>query len=283
MSKYTTELRYICENYAGLDESVGGNGYNEVIENSRASLFDFNYPIFDEEYREGLEKKIIKHYYMREIGFETVGLFKIRLDMKMNEIMPYYNQLYESARLEFNPFYDVDYTRTHVGSTGEEKNHSGNSEYSRNGSSTRNEEGSNTGVVQNQFQNSENVENENVGKNLYSDTPQGSIVNLENNSYLTNATIDVGSDTSETTGSGSSTQNTTNGHTVDVTNSNTESGNNSDEFTETVNGDNQYTESVTGKMGTVDKATLLKKYRETFLNIDMQVINELEDLFFQLW
>lgn len=266
-----------------MDESVGGNGYNEVIEKSRKSLFDFDYPIFDEQYREGLEKKIIKHYYLREIGFETVGLFKIRLDMKMNEIMPYYNQLYESAKLEFNPFYDVDYTRTHVGSADEEKNHSGNSEYSRSGNSTRNEEGSNTGVVQNQFQNSENVENGSVSKNLYSDTPQGSIVNLENNSYLTNATIDTGSDTSETTGSGSSTQNTTNGHTVGVTSTNSESGDNSDKFTETVNGNNQYTESVTGKMGTVDKATLLKRYRETFLNIDMQVINELEDLFFQLW
>lgn len=110
MSKYTTELRFICEQYAGLSESVGYPNVKDVIEQSRTKIFDFDFPIFDEEYRAVLETKIIKHYYMYEIGFETVSLFKYFLDTRLNEIMPYYNQLYKSELIKFDPMCDFDYT-----------------------------------------------------------------------------------------------------------------------------------------------------------------------------
>ena len=113
MSKYTTEVRYICEVNAGLTESTGGNDVEQVIANSRAKIFDFNYPIYDESYRSILETKILKHFYTREIGLETVGLWKLKLNTKMNEIMPYYNQLYKSALLEFNPLWTDDYQALH--------------------------------------------------------------------------------------------------------------------------------------------------------------------------
>ena len=96
MSKYTTEVRYICENYANQTESKGYNSVQNILDNSWDKVFDFDFPIFDENYREPLCKKILKHFYTREIGEETVGLWKLRLDDRMNEIMPYYNQLYES-------------------------------------------------------------------------------------------------------------------------------------------------------------------------------------------
>ena len=35
MSKYTTELRFICENSAGLTESVGYSGIDEVLDKAR--------------------------------------------------------------------------------------------------------------------------------------------------------------------------------------------------------------------------------------------------------
>ena len=96
MSNYTTEVRYICEAKAGLTESAGQNSVNEIIAASLSSIFNFNFPIFDEQYRSVLETKILKHYYTREIAFESVGLWQLKLDTKLNEIMPYYNQLYES-------------------------------------------------------------------------------------------------------------------------------------------------------------------------------------------
>lgn len=108
MSKYTTEIRYICEHYAGLNESTGFEDVDEVVEAARSKIFS-NYPIFDESHRAELEKKILKHYYTREIGFETVGLFKLHLNARMAEIMPYYNKLYESETLEFNPFINTDF------------------------------------------------------------------------------------------------------------------------------------------------------------------------------
>lgn len=103
MSKYTTEVRYICENYANQTESKGYNSVQSILDNSWDKVFDFDFPIFDENYREPLCKKILKHFYTREIGEETVGLWKLRLDDRMNEIMPYYNKLYESELISIEP------------------------------------------------------------------------------------------------------------------------------------------------------------------------------------
>lgn len=110
MSKYTTEVRFICEESAGLVHSEGYSSIDSVLDKARDKVFDFYFPIFDENYRTTLENKILKHYYTREIGFETVGLWKHFLDVRMNEIMPYYNQLYTSELIKFNPMYDVDLT-----------------------------------------------------------------------------------------------------------------------------------------------------------------------------
>lgn len=108
MSKYTTELRFICETSAGLTDSEGYNSINSILNKCVDKIFDFDFPIFDETYRRVLERKILKHYYTREIATETVGLWKHFLDTRLNEIMPYYNKLYESELLDFNPFYSVD-------------------------------------------------------------------------------------------------------------------------------------------------------------------------------
>lgn len=75
--------------------------------------FDFglqDYPIFDATYRAGLNQKILDHYRMYEIGQETDGLFKFTLNRRMNEIMPYYNKLYESERIEYDPLSTMDFT-----------------------------------------------------------------------------------------------------------------------------------------------------------------------------
>lgn len=115
MSKYTTELRYICESLTGLDESVGNNKTEEIINKARPLIFNFNFPIFEEGYEVGLEKKIIDHFYFREIGYETYGLWQNRLRMKLNEIMPYYNKLYLTEEFEYDPLGSLDYTVIHEG------------------------------------------------------------------------------------------------------------------------------------------------------------------------
>lgn len=117
MSRFTTEVRYICENYAGFDESVGLSKIDEVLDSAVPKVFDFDYPIFEEVYRRPLERKILSHYYTREIGYETVGRWKLALRNKMNEIMPYYNQLYKAAGQfgRLNLFEDVNLTDSKSG------------------------------------------------------------------------------------------------------------------------------------------------------------------------
>ena len=66
--------------------------------------------------RDELNAKILNHYRYQEIGFETFGRFSFELRTAMNEIMPYYNQLFYSADQDFNPIYNVDYRKTIMGS-----------------------------------------------------------------------------------------------------------------------------------------------------------------------
>lgn len=203
MSNYTTELRFICETLAGFNVSQGGIKVDEIIETSAPKIFDFEFPIFDEEYRLPLCYKIIRHYYTREISEETFGLWKLRLETKMNEIMPYYNQLYLSEKLVFDPMKDTETTTEHHGTN------SGNS----------------------------------VHRNLYSDTPQGSLEGVETETYLTTASKDLN----------------------------------------TGEGKDDYQTTFSGKTSGTSYSKMLEEYRKTFLNIDLQVIDELKTLFFGLW
>lgn len=207
MSKYTTELRYICESITGLTESKGANSVNEIIRQAAPLIFSFDFPIYKEEHRLELECKILKRYYTREIGAETYGRWKLFLDERMNSIMDYYNKLYESAELEFNPMVDYKVTR----------------------------KGSNTSKSQ----------SKGTSRNLYSDTPQGGLTDIEQERYLTNASKDTSD--GEASGTGS------------------------------------YNETVEGLAGGRSPALLLNEYRKTILNIDNMIVDELNDLFMNIW
>jgi hypothetical protein len=269
MSKYTTELRYICESLAGMDESMGYNSVADIIEEARPKLFNFNYPIFDSTHKEELETKIIKHYYTQEIGLETYGLWHLELDKRMNEIMPYYNQLYESASLEFNPLDDVNYTKTHEGSHSENE-----TEGTENVDNSRN-----TRTVNSTEQSSRNETDttSTSSTSKYSDTPQGTIANVDvtENAYLTNVTKDDGSGTDTVQASGTRTVNSSDTNVYSDTRNIDRSKDNT--------GENEYTETMHGKVGTYSYAKLLKDYRDQILNIDMMIINDLQDLFMLLW
>lgn len=66
-----------------------------------------------------LAKKIIDHYYMREIGFETPALFIQRAKVAMQEIMEEKLPLIYSASIKYDPLVNVDFTETYTGkSTG---------------------------------------------------------------------------------------------------------------------------------------------------------------------
>lgn len=307
MSKYTTELRFICETTAGLTDSEGYTSTREIIEKSRAKIFDFDYPIFDEKYRSVLETKIIKHYYTREIAGETVGLWKLWLDERMNNIMPYYNQLYKSELLEFNPLYDTDITtdsnrnETHEENTTDSNVRTDNTNREETGTQTRTDDlaSKNTRTDNltsaNSHEDHDNDSDTNDSLTAYSDTPQNGLAGVNELNYLTNATKVNGNDskthdnngTSTTKNTGTQVDDATQTGTVknDITNTVKNTGTVSDSGTGTKNYDNvnDYLEHVKGKRGTDSYAKLLSEYRKTFLNIDQMIINNLSDLFMGVW
>lgn len=109
MSKHSLQLRWLVEQTLAnggwdLHEDNWNNAYDKL------GLAD--YPIFDEAYRETLNNKIIRHYWMYEIGSETAGLFRWNLRDAMFMVMPYYNQMYlsEITAKGIQPL--IDRTRT---------------------------------------------------------------------------------------------------------------------------------------------------------------------------
>lgn len=263
MSKYTTEVRYVCEQKAGLVESVGFSRVDDVLEKCWDKVITSRVKMFDEDYRKVLYKKILKHYYTREIGAETVGLWQLWVNTRLEEIMPYYNQLYESELIKIDPLRNVDYSRTYDKKGVGSKQETGSVDSTNIGSGKN--EGSKTST--------ESASETTGSTDLYSDTPQGSITGLEEMKYLTNARkVDqTGTSSGNSTDSYTDNQSSTE-HLVSNTGNTT-----------TSNDSEEYTEKIVGKTDGASMSALLKEFRETFLNIDMQVIGELSDLFINLW
>lgn len=163
--------------------------YTITIKQLLKNNFDFglrNYPIFNETYRETLNKNILYHYYESEIGLETPELFKFYLNQKLNEIMPYYNILYEKQqKLLENIENNVNLTESFERKT--DTNTSTNSSSSSSGTSNN--------------------------KNLFLDTPQGDEYKgtIDDTNYATNVTFDRNINTNQmadnTTSNGDATEN----------------------------------------------------------------------------
>lgn len=101
MSKYTMTIKDIVDDYSITSES---RDIDSKLDVARGYLFDFNYPVIDDETKKRIEIAILKHYYLREIAFETIGIFKIKLNDRLNLIMPRYNSLYEKQDLSLSPY-----------------------------------------------------------------------------------------------------------------------------------------------------------------------------------
>lgn len=207
MGKYTAELLDILMTLdTDSDEFTEFPDVESLLDNTVDKVFNFYFPIFDEDYRRTLEKKILRHYLTREIGQETYGLWKLKLMTKLNEIMPYYNKLYESELLEFNPLFDIDLTKSGNREKGGEDtstlsgkdtlNNTGTTTTTQLGSVTHDTEGSiidtaagtdtDTLTKSGSETNERSVTGdlEETHTDAYSDTPEGNLTNVSTNAYL---------------------------------------------------------------------------------------------------
>lgn len=172
MAKYSIELRKIIET-VGEEEVKSWFMRYELSD----YLTDEEIDVIDERgtwNKEKLAQKIIDHYFMREIGFETVALFKHQVKVAMQEIMEEKLPLIYSASIKYDPLVNVDFTEEYSG------------------------------------QNAGNSQSNSNGLTVQSDTPQGEIRKAEllAGKYATSTSANDIDDTTSTTGSESYTKRT---------------------------------------------------------------------------
>lgn len=330
MSKYTTQLRWPVEQSETGATSTLLKGQQFHCETYKKLGLD-DYPIFDESYRWQLNDKIIRRYYFREIGLETMQQFAWYLRMRMFEIMPYYNQMYESTLLDIDPTHEIDMKY------GENWDVSGTEDSTTDGKTASRTTNTHTNTVITNLQESANgrtvtdddrvqhTESNDVstpnttvttnsttndnGRTVYQDTPMSLLSNTDSPTvagldYATNVTYtdNNGGEKGSTTTTGTDTRtgstktyvdngdlivNTSDGHDSNTTvNDNGSSGSDRD-------GTSKYVDDKdTTEVGKRDKtevghrtnlSELLLKYRSTFVNIDVMILNEVADLFMGIY
>ena len=299
MAVFTTQLRSICEFLADETESKPLGNVNAIIEKARVKIFDFNYDLYDETYKPVLERKILRHFYMQEIGLETYGLWKFHLENKLNEILPYYNELYKTLLLDYNPLYDIDLTtkRSQQGTQNLDEKNKTQSDISDASTYSRNQSESETGDTTEQNNNvstmNTNRKNNNESENInqFSDTPQNGLSAVKSGRYLTNATvINNTEDNNENASSLGTDNNKRKENTSNITENiiNDERSNqhlrdeehNRDRSILTTD---NYVERIFGKQSRQSNSALIREFRENIINIDMMIIDELNELFMGLW
>jgi hypothetical protein len=247
-----------------LKSVIKATGGRVVVINGISRLIDGDiglnhFPIFSEEHRNILVGKIIDHYWNQEIGFETIDMFRMRMRIKMNEIMPYYNKLYETELIKFDPLSTVDLKTVSAQAiktlgkaiTESEQNTTDDQEASTLGKSD-----TTTTTAANSRQ-------------VNSDFPQQMLSG--NGDYATSAAD--GNSASTSTGGGQETGESTAKSTQKATGDITQ-----DSTTDT---DQTSNSATTGYQGSA--SALLTAYRSTILNIDPMVIADLDPLFMQIW
>jgi hypothetical protein len=186
-------------------------------------LLDAEYPIWKEEYRETLDRTIRDWFWNREIGQETLELFKLAYRRKMNLIMPLYNQHYVLSDIDLNPLETIN-IRNLSTSEGETTGEGNSTNESNSGAKSR--------VVASDF-----PQTRLAGDGDYASGAQDSVSDA------------LAASTTTETNSG------TQSGTVDSTTS--------------------------GFQG--HSAVLIAQYRQTLVNIDMMILEELESLFMLIW
>ena len=258
----TKTVKQICEEATGMTAG-DGHTWQEVIHQATPYIFDFQFPLHDPEHKEALEALILKKYFFREICCEDVEEWKLRLDEKLNEIMPYYNRMYASFDYLVDIMNDVDYSREfseQTGRTGKE-----------NTSSTQNTKNKSMGSSVGKSNTADSAEGEAIGR--YSDTPQGQLSGLMNDTYLTNAQRN-------TEEKASSSQTDTMNTSQNNGESNTEGTFDTDKQE---SGNRQYTEKVKGKMYSGSKPKIVMEYQKAIMNIDAEIVRALSGLFMNVY
>lgn len=241
MASYTMQLKVYIEMWSQFEDNLS---LKERIERGRTKLFDFDYPFFDSEYKKQFETNFIRHFYTREIGFETEGLFKMHLETWLNIHMNYFNKLFESELIDYNPLENSKAESTHT--TDKTKNQNVSQEGNKNtkGNSSEKDDG--------------------FTRHLESDTPDSRLKITSNDGQ---GVIEYASKIDEANVNNT---NTANSNVDEATNQDTTSNTDEKETFKMVRG---------GKIGIQTYAKMIQEHRDAFLRIEKQMFEEMQQLF----
>jgi hypothetical protein len=252
VATYTITLKEIVDLYA-LD---GATNLRDKIELARTKIFDFDYPFYDETKRADFETDFIRNFFMREIGFETEELWKFQLENYLRINMGYWNKMFTSELIQFDPLNNTKTDSTHNTTNDQTMNGSSETKGNSNGTSSQSTNGS---LVENDFQ-----------RHLESDTPDTrlSITANDGQGVIEYANrIDEDTNNNSKTSSGAASGSTSE----------------SSDATSTANQTTNETESAIthkeGKIGVQSFSKMLQEYRETFLRIEKEIFKEMNQLF----
>ena len=233
----------------------------QMIDNPLIGLFTFDYDFYSDnpKDKEEFEKLFTQWYYFREIGFETPERFKMKLQAKLNLIMPYYRQL---ALTEWDKVRTVEQMMTSKNlkeTTTHEQTINGNNESSVTGESSQS--GTSTSSQQQTSTNTQNAKSSNLNDGV-------SKASL-NEGFLTSTTAITDNGNQNITGNSNDTSEISSTQNSSVTN-------------------NQLlTESTTftsqGDVGIQTPAYAITEWRKVLININQQIIDECRDLFMSIY
>ena len=313
MAKYTIELYCLIDNFLPEDKDlddmyVEGKTPQEMLEimkfYQKFGLADYDvYGETVEEQRNNRDRinhKILEHFYFREIGEETPDRFKIMMRRTMKEIMPYYNQYYNTEKAEFDFLKTTNFVdeRNIYGDTQDVKNRQLNSSMNtemvdKNTGSVKNKDTENS--VEDLQRTSDNTrENVTSGSvdhtDVFQDTPAG-LLNGQDYATTKDKLVDTYNDlTIDDESKAKENRNITSQNTKEKeqvndlrnennTNTNFES-NQDDKRNKDYRESNKFKREGYNGFSPDD---LLKKHRNNILNIDMRVLEELQPLFMTIY
>lgn len=170
-----TILESIVNANIDLNEPTPEVKIKDLAKAGRSTIFNFDYPLTSNITKEKFETMILNHFLQRRIGFETVTAFRIQLDVKLNEIMPLYNKMFDALE-NWEIFNDGEVT-TRIGKD------------NRTSESTNN--------TSNELTNHSITSTNDVSDRRNSELPQKQLEDLRNGSYVTNYNYDTNTNNGE--------------------------------------------------------------------------------------
>lgn len=262
---------------------------DEIIQNGKDKFFDFTFPWYADD-KTGLDdfkNLFLRKNYMKQIGQETTAQFKLYVQARLMEKMPLYKQLYESSLIEYDPLVNrkLTTTRDETENTDKGKESENIVKTNGNGQTTENNTNERQGTSESNQDTTNNQEgtlhSEVNNQSVHSENPE---ITMANKDYA--SSMDREKKTEEQSGTQSGTENTTSSKTASE--NTTEKNQSNSEASSTEEGNStenekeerslQGNELIEGFYGE-SQAEAILKYRETILNLNEMICNDMNDLF----